>query len=338
MRHFAVLHVSKSGGNQTLLGKHIDRDNVPKNADPDRQHLNQHYIETGQSLTKDINDRIQEQEARTPEKTKVRKNSVKALNFVLTGSHAKMKQLEAGGKGLQDWIQENRKFMEDRYGKENLVRFSLHMDERTPHIHAVVVPITADGRLSARDVLGGPKDLTRLQDLYAERMNQFGLSRGLENSRATHTGVKEYYARINKPMEAEISLPEPSILQTGVQYHKKIESGLEGLIWAKKALEEKAKDLEAKVKFREAELRGKDLIINNSQSKEKQALEMLKKNSNQAQQNEAKLKESLRKYEEYLLMVAEGKLTKEHPGLKEWAENAKRQKEQQQKPSKGQQM
>ena len=37
--------------------------------------------------------------------------------------------------------------------KENIVRFTLHMDERTPHIHWVFVPITEDGRLSAKEIL-----------------------------------------------------------------------------------------------------------------------------------------------------------------------------------------
>ena len=39
-------------------------------------------------------------------------------------------------------------------GEENITRFAVHLDEKTPHIHCVFVPITEDGRLSAGDWVG----------------------------------------------------------------------------------------------------------------------------------------------------------------------------------------
>lgn len=41
--------------------------------------------------------------------------------------------------------------MEEEYGKENLLYATVHMDEITPHMHYGVVPITKDGRLSAKE-------------------------------------------------------------------------------------------------------------------------------------------------------------------------------------------
>ncbi len=38
------------------------------------------------------------------------------------------------------------------------------MDEKTPHMHLSFVPITKDGRLSAKDILGNRKNLTKWQD------------------------------------------------------------------------------------------------------------------------------------------------------------------------------
>ena len=40
------------------------------------------------------------------------------------------------------------------------------MDEKTPHMHLCFVPITADGRLSAKDIVGNKKKLTQWQDEY----------------------------------------------------------------------------------------------------------------------------------------------------------------------------
>ncbi len=43
------------------------------------------------------------------------------------------------------------------------------MDEKTPHMHYGVVPITDDGRLSAKEVVGNKKALTAFQDRFNEQ-------------------------------------------------------------------------------------------------------------------------------------------------------------------------
>ncbi|MBO3273578.1 plasmid recombination protein, partial [Hymenobacter defluvii] len=66
--------------------------------------------------------------------------------------------------------------------------------EKTPHIHAVVVPITKDSRLSA-DTLFNPKTLKQLQTDYAEAMGVHGLDRGTIGSRRQHEEMKQVYGR-----------------------------------------------------------------------------------------------------------------------------------------------
>ena len=44
-------------------------------------------------------------------------------------------------------------FLEERYGAANVVSAWVHMDEATPHMHFCWVPVTPDGRLSAKDVV-----------------------------------------------------------------------------------------------------------------------------------------------------------------------------------------
>jgi len=65
----------------------------------------------------------------------------------------------------------------------------------------VTVPITEDGRLSAKSVLGDRKEMSARQDRYAEKMAEFGLKRGLKRTGIKHEDAKEYYARIKKHEE-----------------------------------------------------------------------------------------------------------------------------------------
>ena len=46
----------------------------------------------------------------------------------------------------------------------------MHMDEKTPHMHLCFVPLTADKRLSAKEIVGNKKKLTQWQDRFWEHM------------------------------------------------------------------------------------------------------------------------------------------------------------------------
>lgn len=43
------------------------------------------------------------------------------------------------------------RFLANRYGRKNVVSAFVHLDEISPHIHFAFVPVTKDGRISARD-------------------------------------------------------------------------------------------------------------------------------------------------------------------------------------------
>ena len=82
----------------------------------------------------------------------------------------------------------------DEYSHPNIVRFTLHLDEATPHVHAIVLPRTPDGWLSARDYLFGHKEKLRgLQERYAHAMEPFGLERGIEKKRVHYQTIQQYY-------------------------------------------------------------------------------------------------------------------------------------------------
>ena len=57
-----------------------------------------------------------------------------------------MMRIQDSGR-LDKWIDANLKWLRETFGSENLVSCVLHMDEKTPHLHATVVPIVTTERL-----------------------------------------------------------------------------------------------------------------------------------------------------------------------------------------------
>jgi hypothetical protein len=137
----------------------------------------------------------------------IRKDAVKFLSLILTGTHEQTKKINLASSGLyNEWVRANINFLEDEYGKENIVKLELHRDEKTPHFHAIVVPLTKDGRLSAKEVVGDRKKLKSFQDRYAAAMKPFGLERGEEESQNTHITTKEFYQELEKTRKEVLNL------------------------------------------------------------------------------------------------------------------------------------
>ena len=188
----AICRVAKMKGAGSISGKsdHNYRQGHVPNADPLREQFNKEYVLNYENLTKAIEARIHNSGIE-----KVRQDAVKGMEFILTASPQAFQRDQAGQVTSDyresDWLKTNLDFMKQRYGS-NLVAFTLHQDEKTPHIHAVVVPITEDRRLCAKELFN-PKTLRQLQTDYAQAMKSFGLERGIEGSRARHVEMKHIY-------------------------------------------------------------------------------------------------------------------------------------------------
>lgn len=210
---YAVLHLEKASGTDSGMSAHIERTFTPKNADPLRTHLNRELIrfpDGVQSRTEAIQHRLDTANL----KRKIGKNQVRAIRALLTGSPEDMKRIQAEGR-LDEWCNDNLKWLCDTFGKKNIVSAVLHMDETTPHIHATLIPIVTGERRKAKT--GQPdgkrkyrkKDntanrlcaddvMTRInlkvyQDSYAQSMQGYGLKRGIEGSEARHITNSQYY-------------------------------------------------------------------------------------------------------------------------------------------------
>jgi hypothetical protein len=194
----AIIRVAKIKTASAARGKtaHNYRLVDTPNADADRtKALNQEYVNT------DKTDywRLAEQRIGEAVSRKVRDDQVRAMEVILTASPEWFKrgpdgQAEDVRGGM--WVDSNLNFLKEKFGKKNVVSFTLHQDESTPHIHAVVIPISADkkGRacLSA-DRLFNPTTLKQLQTDYAAAMAPHGLERGVAGSRRQHEDMKQIY-------------------------------------------------------------------------------------------------------------------------------------------------
>ncbi len=102
-------------------------------------------------------------------------------------------------------------FLREQYGGR-CVKAVLHMDEKTPHVQAFVVPIDERGRLNCKSFFGSREKLRRFQDAFAEKMRPLGLERGMEGSRATHTDVQRFYGAIKEEVRLRVAperVPDP---------------------------------------------------------------------------------------------------------------------------------
>lgn len=144
---FVVLHIDKASGNDAGMTAHIERTIDPANTDKQRTHLNRKLIE----FPKGVDNRTQAIQHRIDTAGITRKvgtNQVRALRIMLSGTPEDMQRIEAGGK-LGEWCEDNLAWLRKTYGADNVVSAVLHMDEKTPHIHATVVPIVTGERRKA---------------------------------------------------------------------------------------------------------------------------------------------------------------------------------------------
>jgi len=189
-----VLNIRKNK-NVGGLGHHIDRtegmEHMYKNADTERKHLNKNF-ELNDFCKMPLHEGISERIAEGYKgKKKLRNDAVKSISIVLGGSHKEMHEIFADKEKRKAWLQNSAKFLASEFGKENIVRFTLHMDERTPHVHASIVPLTKDGRLSAREMIGNNAKMKKIRKNYAKWMKPLGLEYGTERKAETKVSVSK---------------------------------------------------------------------------------------------------------------------------------------------------
>lgn len=226
----------KSCGHSTpeSVGGHLSRTHLTPNADPDRTPLNRWLRGTaGMDMRATIEGVMH---AAGVDPAKVRKDATLANDLLITVSPEWLRpdDPEAHGTWNEDRVKvleaEAMTLLRKTFGKR-LVAAVLHLDEASPHIQAVVVPLMkgkdGDGwRLSGRDMFG-PEQLAALQQDWEDRMRPHGVGPRTKGSRARHTTLRDYYGALEATrsegprIPLQISEPPARSLLTSSQDHAK---------------------------------------------------------------------------------------------------------------------
>lgn len=169
MAHYAIMRMNKCKlGAVGRLNKHHERQKEIYKSNPDidpaRTHLNYHIVKPKASYRQQALDRIAEVGA------KRRKDSVVMQDCLVTASPEWMKERTA--EQQRAYFNYAYQFFEKNFGKENILSAVVHMDEGNPHMHLCFVPITDKGKLSSKDIIGGPQGLVKWQDKFYEHIHE----------------------------------------------------------------------------------------------------------------------------------------------------------------------
>ena len=212
MANYAIMRCKKLTGMGSVASalQHCYRERETPNADAERTPEN--YCSVSQSADEAMG-KLREL---LPEKR--RKDAVLAVEYVMTASPEWWN--EATPRQQAEFFARSEQWLENKYGKDRVVAAVVHRDEATPHLSAFVVPLTQDGRLSAKEFIGGRSKMRDDQSTYAESVKKLGLERGIEGSRATHQTVQHYYQSINRGTRSQVSISpdalEPRVLRKGI--------------------------------------------------------------------------------------------------------------------------
>ena len=250
MSNYTVIHIEKRPVISATLEKHITRENVmyidgfrqvsvfvPDNAQPERTCLNKEYMsrkyvdENGRSKTYTLQQMINKRISECG--IKVRKGQSRSLEIIFGGSPEALSSLSP--EQLDQWAKDTIEWAKNEWGAENVMYAALHMDESTPHLHLIVVPIVKgvsrrSASKAAQDSRKGierksySKDPQKLRlsanDVYTKSRlygyhtsyakivgKKYGLQRGI---RAEAGSVKKHQSSIeyNRALENETRLKE----------------------------------------------------------------------------------------------------------------------------------
>lgn len=254
-----VIHIEKRISIPSGLNRHITRQQfvtegetrkvevwVPDNANPkktkgnmeliSRKTENEDGISYEMTLQQAVDKRIKEADIRP------RIGQVTSLEMIFSGSHDRMTAMSR--KELKNWADDTVKWAKETWGEENVVSASLHVDEKTPHIHMIVVPIVTGqsrrtsyqqnkgkskkqykidhtkSRLCVNEVYTTGK-LYAYHDSYAKEVSsKYGMERGVRaepGSKKKHTNSIEY----NRMLAAQAAEQQTLVAELTADYDEK---------------------------------------------------------------------------------------------------------------------
>ena len=193
---YAILRFAKYKGPEIgNIEAHNERTKEKYASNPDvdisRSKYNFHLIEPQRKYRAEAERQIKEAGCRT------RSDSVRVVEALVTATPEFFQGKKKSE--IRAYFQEALTFLQQNQAPKTIISAVVHMDEKTPHMHLSFVPLTADGRLSAKEIVGNKKKLTQWQDKFWEHMVRKypDLERG---ESASQTGLEHIPPRIFKEM------------------------------------------------------------------------------------------------------------------------------------------
>ena len=224
----AVFSLKKlSKGALMNASRHDKREMEVLNADGSKTILNEELINTeGKNYTQLVSERLKSLEQYRARN--IRSDAVYAISVVLAvpQERAESIDVDAWKKKSMEWLDKTFNENKEKFGN-NIVSATLHMDESSPHIHAIVTPIDEKGHLNAFHYVNGRGSLSKMHTSYAEYMKEFGLERGIKYSVAKNRDIKKFYSVLNEAVETKA--PEPQKGESLEEYRERCDKAMQNV-------------------------------------------------------------------------------------------------------------
>ena len=124
----------------------------------------------------------------------VRKDAVHMCGLIVSSDSTFFEKLSP--ENTRRFFEESKIFLTEFVGVENVISAMVHLDEKTPHMHFLHVPVTPDGRLNAKSIYTR-ESLKKLQTELPRHLQKcgFDLQRGVEQepgAKKKHLNTREF--------------------------------------------------------------------------------------------------------------------------------------------------
>lgn len=201
---YAIMRFAKRKlGSINSMEAHNERKKDAYKSNPDidtnRCADNYHLVQPEKRYYAEIMSRIEQAGCRK------RKDSVLMVETLITASPEFMNALPA--EKQREYFVRALQFIKQEVREQNVIAATVHMDEKTPHMHICFSPITQDNRLSAKVVLGNQKRLSEWQTKFHEHMSAYWpeLERGVSSMESHRKHIPLWLYKKAERMDKEFS-------------------------------------------------------------------------------------------------------------------------------------
>lgn len=277
---YAILRFAKYKGPEIgRIEAHDERTKETYASNPDvdtsRSRLNFHLVKPHRSYRAEAEKQIAEAGCRA------RKDSVRVVETLVTASSEFFQGKKP--REVKEFFEHALDFIQSEQSPETIISAVVHMDEKTPHMHLCFVPLTADKRLSAKEIVGNRKKLTQWQDDFWKHMVKkypdFERGESASETGRTHIPPRLFKEaiRLNRQKEKIALLLSEITPLNAKKKSAEIETILDDYIPSVEKLMTRMKKANSTVKELNAEIAVLKQEVNSSKASVQRQLELVRK-------------------------------------------------------------